>query len=209
MHDWYSKLEIWDWGLDIGNREYAEIGWNRLEQTGIDWSILEQAGIGRNRHIQAYSILCLPGTTFLYLFQSILVYSSLLQSIPEFFSLFRLILAYSSLFQPIPAFSSLCHPIPSYIPIPNLQSPIPNLQFEMSNWAFYPQLDILSVSSLINCCCRPNGLSLTPLIEEHIANFGIPLAVFDVCPFFICFAFWSDLGFGGHCKPTYCAEWGS
>ena len=52
---------------------------------------------------------------------------------------------------------------------------------------------------LINCCCRPNGFSLTPLIEERIANFSIPLAVFDVCPFFkfvlLFYLIW-DLGFG-------------
>ena len=29
------------------------------------------------------------------------------------------------------------------------KSPIPNLQFKMSNWAFYPQLGHLSVSSVL------------------------------------------------------------
>ena len=34
--------------------------------------------------------------------------------------------------------------------MPNLQSLIPNLQFEMPKCAFYPQLGILSVSSLVS-----------------------------------------------------------
>ena len=40
--------------------------------------------------------------------------------------------------------------MPPNIPITNLQIPIPNLQFEIPNCTIYPQLGILSVSSLIN-----------------------------------------------------------
>ena len=72
------------------------------------------------------------------------VYSNLFKSIPAYSGL-------TTLFQPIPAYSILCQPIPafsSHLQIPNLQFPIPNIHFEMHNCAFYPQLAILSVSSL-------------------------------------------------------------
>ena len=55
----------------------------------------------------------------------------------------RPIPTYSSLIQYIPAYSSLFQPMPAF-------TPMPNLQFEMPNCAFYPQLGILSVSSLLS-----------------------------------------------------------
>ena len=108
---------------------------------GIDWNRMEWAGIGLYQPFPANSRL----------FLSIPAYSSLFEPIPVHSSI-SVVPVYFNLSQLIPAFSSLFHPIPPYISYsslyPNLQSPIPNIQFEMPNCAFYPQLDILSVSSL-------------------------------------------------------------
>ena len=154
MHNW--AFQIGDWGLEIedwrlGIGEQAGIGWNRLEQAGkagIDWYRMEYAGIGLYQPFPANSRLFSLIPAYSNLFQPIPLHSS----IPVCSNLVQHIPAYSSLFQPIPSQSSLFQPIQSFskdIPIPNLHCPIPNLQFEMPNCAFYPQLEILSVSSLL------------------------------------------------------------
>ena len=122
----------------------------------LGWNILDQAGISGNGSNSAYNRLFLPIPAYSRLFQSIIAYPSLFQHIsvsssqfqpsPASVCLFQLITAYS---RPIPAYSSLCQRTQGYFPIPNLQSPIPNLLFEMPHCAFYPQLGIFSVSSLI------------------------------------------------------------
>ena len=120
-----------------------------MKQAGIGWNILQQtgkAGIGWNRMEQAYTSLFLLISAYSHLFQPIEAYSRLFQSIP----IFQHTLAYSSLFQPVPAYFILFQAIPSYSSLyPNPYSPIPNFQFEMSNCAFFPQLENLSVSSLL------------------------------------------------------------
>ena len=114
-------------------------------------------GINQLQLSPDYFCIFLPIPAYSGPFQPIPVYSSIVQSIPTYSSLFQLIPAYPayfgifSLFQPIPAYSILCQPIPASQKIPNLQYPILNIQFEMHRCSFYPQLIILSVSSLLNC----------------------------------------------------------
>ena len=134
MHNW--AFQIGDWGLGIG--EYAAIDGNRLEYDRVDW----------NRPIPAYSSLILHIPAYSRLFQFILAYSSLFQSIPAYSSPLWPILAYSSIFQPNQDFVIIFQPI-FQSTFSNPQSPIHNLIFGMSNCAFYPQLEIWSVSSLI------------------------------------------------------------
>ena len=91
--------------------------------------------------LSAYSGLFQPISAYFSRFQHIHVYSNLFQSIPVYSILFQSIPVYSSLFLPFPVYSRL---------FTNQQSTIHNLQSEMPNCDFYPQLWILSVSSLLH-----------------------------------------------------------
>ena len=72
------------------------------------------------------------------------------------------------LYQHFPANSRIFQHIPSYSSLyPNPQSPIPNLQFKKPKYVFYPQLDILSVSSLIREKNFNNGSKRCILCNRH------------------------------------------
>ena len=119
-------------------------GWNKLKQAGMEWNRRVQARISPFQHILAYSCIFPPILAYSNIFQPI-------QSIQAYFSPIKPIPAYSSLFQTIPACSSIFQPMAAYSSLfSNPQSPIPKfLKFEIANCEFYPQLEILSVSSLI------------------------------------------------------------